>query len=70
LLKKMTIANLNVKGSIERDNMMKQVGGSICDMPLPGLDACERYCMNHCGTCGNDNDFKKGQDFYQTVAIV
>ena len=64
MLRKMTIANLNAGEALSKKGLM-QVGGSICDMPMPD-NACLRFCKSRCGTVGNDDAHESGQDVYQT----
>jgi len=66
MLKKMTISNLNLVNSLEEEDLL-QVGGSICDMPLPKADPCDTFCTAHCGLKqGSESAHASGQDFYQS----
>ena len=65
MLKKMTIANLNGRETLKKNDLM-QVGGSICDMPMPD-NSCLIFCNSRCGIkAGTDEAQQSGQDVYQT----
>jgi len=64
VLKKMTIANLNVEKSLKKDELM-HVGGSISDMPMP-KNYCLHFCSRRCGIKkGSNGAHESGQDYYQ-----